>query len=185
MRACQNPVMQWHVHGERSLYRSEWVGLALVDVEIPGGDRFDHHVVRFPRPAAGVILHDAERGVLLLWRHRFITDSWGWEIPAGAVEVGETIEQGAAREALEESGWAPGPLEKVCCFHPAIGVSDQTFHVFIARGAAHHGEPTDASESERIEWHTIGALRDLIRRGEVNDGLSLAGLSTALALDLL
>ncbi len=176
--------MRWHVHGERSIYRSEWVELALVDVEIPGGDRFDHHVVRFTRPAAGVILHDGERGVLLLWRHRFITDSWGWEVPAGAVEVGETIEEGAAREAVEESGWAAGPLEHVCSFHPANGVSDQAFHVFLARGATYVGEPTDPSESERIEWITIARLRELIRTGEVRDGLSLAGLSTALALDL-
>src|SRR5437870_4568884 len=102
--------MRWHVHGERSLYASEWVGLALVDVEIPDGPRFEHHVVRFPYPAAGVILHEPERGVLLLWRHRFITDTWGWEIPAGKVEADETVEEGAAREAVEESGWAAGPL---------------------------------------------------------------------------
>ena len=177
--------MRWHVHGERSLYSSEWVELALVDIEIPGGARFDHHVVRFPRPAAGVILHDPTRGVLLLWRHRFITDTWGWEIPGGNVEEEETAQEGAAREAVEESGWAAGPLEHVCTFHPTNGVSDQTFHVFLARSATYVGEPTDPSESERIEWVTLARLADLIRTGEVRDGLSLAGLSTALALGML
>lgn len=65
--------MRWIVHGERSLYESPWVNLALVDVEVPGGPRFDHHAVRFPREAAGAVVRDAERGLLLLWRHRFIT----------------------------------------------------------------------------------------------------------------
>src|SRR5258706_1545987 len=80
--------MRWTVHGERSVYASPWVGLALVDVEIPDGDRFEHHVVRVPGPAVGAIVTDEALGVLLLWRHRFITDSWGWEIPAGGVDRG-------------------------------------------------------------------------------------------------
>ena len=75
--------MRWQVHGERTIYDSEWVRLTLADVEIPGGERFEHHVVRMPNNAAGTVVLDPERGVLLLWRHRFITDTWGWEIPAG------------------------------------------------------------------------------------------------------
>ena len=71
--------MRWTVHGERTLYDSDWVGLGLVDVEVPGGSRFDHHVVRLPHGAVGTVVHDRTRGVLLLWRHRFITDTWGWE----------------------------------------------------------------------------------------------------------
>ncbi|CAB5018273.1 unannotated protein [freshwater metagenome] len=73
----------------------------------------------------------------------------------------------------------------MCTFHPTNGVSDQTFHVFLARSATYVGEPTDPSESERIEWVTVARLADLIRTGEVRDGLSLAGLSTALALGML
>jgi hypothetical protein len=40
--------MRWTVHGERTVYDSEWVRLALTDVEIPGegGRRFEHHVLR-------------------------------------------------------------------------------------------------------------------------------------------
>ncbi|MDQ1382291.1 MAG: hypothetical protein QOJ71_3010, partial [Actinomycetota bacterium] len=42
------------------LYDSDWVRLSLVDVEIPGGERFDHHVVRMPNKAAGTIVHDRD-----------------------------------------------------------------------------------------------------------------------------
>jgi hypothetical protein len=81
--------VRWHVHGERSLYESEWVCLSLVDVELPSGRRFEHHVVRMPASAAGVVVTDPDHdGVLLLWRHRFTTDTWGWEIPAGRVDAG-------------------------------------------------------------------------------------------------
>jgi 8-oxo-dGTP pyrophosphatase MutT (NUDIX family) len=174
--------MRWHVHGERSLYESDWMSLRLVDVEIPGGDRFEHHVMRFPRPAVGVIIHDDDRGVLLLWRLRFITDTWGWEIPAGRVEDGESLEDAAAREAEEETGWRPGPLRSLVAFHPSNGASDQRFDIYIADGATHVGAPVDAHEAERVEWIPVTRVRELIAAGEVPDGLSLAGLSTALAL---
>jgi len=31
--------MKWTVHGERMIYESPWVSLALTDIEIPGGER--------------------------------------------------------------------------------------------------------------------------------------------------
>ena len=172
---------RWRVHGERSLYESEWVRLTLVDVELPDGSRFEHHVVRSPRPASAAIVRDADRGVLLIYRHRFITDTWGWEIPAGRVDDGETPEEAAARETLEETGWRPGPLRALGSYRPTNGLSDQVFHVFVADEATLEGEP-DVNEAERVEWVAVRRVRDLIRAGEVSDGYSLTALTWALAL---
>jgi 8-oxo-dGTP pyrophosphatase MutT (NUDIX family) len=177
--------MRWIVHGERTLYSSPWVGLRLADVEIPGGERFDHHVVRVPREAAGCVVHDPERGVLLLWRHRFITDTWGWEIPAGATDDGESPAEAAAREVHEETGWRPGPVEHLVTYQPSNGLSDQRFHVFLARGAEHEGDPVDFGEAERIAWRSPAEVRDDIAGNHVPDGLSLTALLFALAYDRL
>lgn len=171
--------MRWHVHGERVLYDSAWLSVGLVDVEIPEGRRFEHHVVRFPHPAAGVILHDPSRGVLLLWRHRFITDTWGWEIPAGAVDEGESIEAAAIREAREESGWRPTTVELLCRFHPANGILDQVFHIFLSRDAVDAGGPTDTNEAARVEWVPVDEVRRMVLDGRVNDGLSFGALAYA------
>lgn len=172
--------MRWTVHGERPIYTSDWVSLTLVDVELPSGARFDHHVVRMPAEAAGTVVTD-DRGVLLLWRHRFATDTWGWEVPAGRVDEGETPEQAAARETLEETGWQPGPLELMTTYHPLNGSSDATFHLFRARGADHVGDPTDPDEAERVEWLTWDAVRAEIAAGRVGDGMSLTALLFVLA----
>lgn len=66
---------RWRTFGERAIYDSPWVWLGQVDVELPGGERFWHHVVRLHR-AAMLLLDDADR-VLMLWRHRFLSDRWG------------------------------------------------------------------------------------------------------------
>lgn len=172
--------MRWTVHGERTVYGSPWLDLVLVDVEIPGGDRFEHHVVRAPAEAAGVIVHDERRGVLLLWRHRFITDTWGWEIPAGRVDPGESIGDAARREVLEETGWRVDELHPLIAYHPTNGFSDQRFNVFVAHGAEHVGDPTDPGESERIEWVPVADLRQIIASGLMGDGLSLTGVLAAM-----
>ncbi len=173
--------MRWTVHGERAIYESEWVSLTLVDVELPDGTRFEHHVVRMPAGASGVVVDDPARGVLLLWRHRFATDTWGWEVPAGRIDEGESPDEAARREVLEETGWEPGPLERLTTYFPHNGTSDLAFHLFRAAGATHRGEPTDPFEAERIEWVPWPRVRELVADGQVRDGLSLTALLWALA----
>jgi 8-oxo-dGTP pyrophosphatase MutT (NUDIX family) len=167
------------VHGERTLYDSEWVRLALVDVELPSGARFEQHVVRIPRPASATVVSDPKRGILLLRRHRFVVDTWGWEVPAGRADPGESPEQAAERETLEETGWQPGPLRSLGTYHPIPGAVDQTFHLFAADGAERVGEP-DGDEAERVEWLPLDEVRTLLRDGSITDGLSLVALYRAL-----
>jgi 8-oxo-dGTP pyrophosphatase MutT (NUDIX family) len=172
--------MRWTVHGERSLYESEWVSLRLVDVEIPDGERFDHHVIRMPNQAAGAVIGSPDRGVLMLWRHRFITDTWGWEIPAGRIDAGEDALDAAGREVLEETGWRPSRLSAMFSYQPTNGVSDMVFHLFAAEDATLEGPPSDPAESERVEWVPVSDLRRYITEGLVGDGLSLTALLWAL-----
>jgi 8-oxo-dGTP pyrophosphatase MutT (NUDIX family) len=176
--------MRWTVHGERSLYDSDWVRLHLADVEVPGSRRFEHHVVRMPAHAAGAVVHDEERGLLLLWRHRFITDSWGWEVPAGRIDSGETPVEAARREVEEATGWRPLDVRPLVSYYAANGVSDLTFHLFAAEGAEYVGEPTDLSEAERVTWLPPTDVRELVMTGGMPDGLRLTALLFAMARGL-
>lgn len=167
---------EWLHRGERAIYESEWVNLHIADVEMPDGTRIDHHLVRMNRPAVGTIITGAD-GVLLLHRHRFITDTWGWEVPAGGVDAGETPERAAAREALEESGWEPTTVRRLCAFHPANGLLDQTFVIYVTDDAVHRGPPVDVNEAERVEWVSVADVRRLLLDGKITDGLSFGALS--------
>ena len=55
---------------------------------------------RNPIPTADVIIEVGDRIVLVRRKH----PPAGWAIPGGFVEVGETVESAAVREALEETG---------------------------------------------------------------------------------
>lgn len=172
------PAGTWLDRGDTVVYDSDWVRVVTTDVVLPDGTQVDHHVVRMPRPAAGTIIVRDDQ-VLMLWRHRFITDTWGWEIPAGGIDPGETAEQAAIREAAEESGWRPRRIEHLCSYHPANGLLDQTFHIYIARDAEHLGEPTDVNEAARVEWLGVDELRALLLDGAITDGLTFGAIGFA------
>jgi 8-oxo-dGTP pyrophosphatase MutT (NUDIX family) len=174
-------VTRWRIHGEHSLYSSAWLNVRLVEVELPDGTRFDHHVVRMPHPAAGVIVRDPTRGILLLRRHRFVTDTWGWEIPAGRVDPGETPQEAAVRESVEETGWRPLDLEPLGFSHPTNGLMDQRFEYFVASRAEHVGD-FERTETESVAWFAPDDVRTLIEQGEVPDGLSVTALGMAFTL---
>jgi 8-oxo-dGTP pyrophosphatase MutT (NUDIX family) len=175
--------MTWHELGSRSVYASPWVNVQLVDVALPDGSRLEHHVVRMPLPAAGVVVVDeAAAQVLMIWRHRFITDTWGWEIPAGRVEEGEELAIGAGREVREETGWRVESLQPLIDYYPTNGLSDQRFSIWLARGAVYEGDPTDLNEAARVAWLPIPTLRPLIADGKITDGLTLTGLLAFMVL---
>jgi ADP-ribose pyrophosphatase YjhB (NUDIX family) len=68
------------------------------------------------RPVVGVgaVVLDADGRVLLI-RRRFEPLAGQWSLPGGMLELGETLEAGAAREVLEETGLevAVGPVIEV------------------------------------------------------------------------
>lgn len=171
--------MRWTVHGERLIYENPWVNLALVDVQQPDGRRWEHHVVRLRHLASAVVMKDDQ--ILMMWRHRFITDSWAWELPMGLIEVGETPEEAAAREVEEETGWRPGPLTPLIYAEPANGITDSQHYLFRADWATYVGEPTEKNESDKIEWIDRNKILGMIDAKEIVSSASLVGLLRVLA----
>ncbi|CBG70861.1 MULTISPECIES: NUDIX domain-containing protein [Streptomyces] len=171
--------MRWTVHGEHVIHDTPWVRLRSLDVEQPDGTRGDYHVVRL-RDLAVTAAVDARRRVLMMWRHRFVTDTWAWELPMGLVEDGERPEEAAARELEEETGWRPGSLRELAYAEPAAGVTDTRHFVFRTDDARRVGEPTERNESDRLEWIALADVPGLITRREIVSSATLVGVMALL-----
>ncbi|MEM7271492.1 MAG: NUDIX hydrolase [Actinomycetota bacterium] len=178
---------QWINHGTiREVYDSWWVSLTIDEVEKPDGTTVEHEVIHGPN-AAGMVIHHPDKGFLMIWRHRFMPDSWGWEIPGGMVDDGEDAEAAARRECLEETGWeALGPARHLSRHHPSCGLVRQTFDLYLATDAVHRGDPSDANEAAAVSWRTEDEVRQDLANGGISDGftqlamaLTLAGISRA------
>lgn len=174
---------QWITHSTlREVYSSWWMTLRIDDVEKPDGSHTEHEVVRGPDAAGMVVLHP-ERGILMIWRHRFMPDTWGWEIPGGAIDGDETPESAARRECLEETGWAvTGAVRHLSTHHPSVGLVNQTFTIYAASDADHRGDPSDANEAARVAWRPIEDVASDLRSGRISDGFSQLGVTLGLAV---
>ena len=171
----------WTVLARRTIYQSEWVGLEHIDIRLPDGKVInDLHLVTYRHQAAAVVPIGDDGRILLIDHYRFQTDTRGWEIPAGKIDVGETPPQAAAREMLEETGHRGDDLKYLGRYHPSNGSSNQVFHVFVARGVTRVGELTDTNEVMGWRWFTPAQVRAMLQRNEILDGLSLTGLGWAI-----
>lgn len=163
------------IFGERTVYDNEWVRLTLVDIEPPDGHRFEHHVVRLQTVVLTLVLNEHDQ-VLMMWRYRFATDEWGWELPGGILELGEDPADCAVREVIEETGWRPDSVEHLVSFQPMPGMVDTLHKVYVARSATKVGEPSDTEERARIDWLPLASAAELAKRGELLGAGSLVGL---------
>lgn len=167
--------MRWKVHSEHSLYTDQWLDVRTSDVELPDGRHLDHRLIRMTPSAGTVVLDDTDR-VLMMWRHRFITDMWAWEIPIGRVNENEAPIDAAARETEEETGWRPQNLQPLVYSQPSSGILDSAHNLFKAETATYIGPPADGFESDRIEWVPLASVKELINKKEIVGGPTMIGV---------
>ena len=119
--------------------------------------------------------------VLMIFRHRFIPDTWGWELPAGLVEPGESPIDAATRECLEESGHLVSQIQPLTSWYPSSGFTNQRFHAFLARSVVRVEEPTEQNEAIRVEWRSIDVVARDLANGSIPDGFAQLALLRAFA----
>lgn len=103
------------------------------------------------------------------------TAAWQLEAIAGRIDPGETPEEAARREAMEEAGLTLGPLLPVAGYYPSPGAVSEYLYSYVALtdlpdGAA--GVFGAAEEAEDIRGHLISfdRMMDLAATGELTNG---------------
>lgn len=170
---------RWRTFGERVIYDNAWVWLGQVDVELPDGERHWLHVIRLHRAAIMVLL-DGHGHVLMVRRHRFVNDRWGWELPGGLVDADEEPVYAAVRELEEATGYRAEHVEHLVTFRPMPGMVDAEHFIFIGRNPDRVGNPTNLAEAARLEWVPLASVPRMIDAGDIWDAGSLVALSRIL-----
>ncbi|WP_317231298.1 NUDIX domain-containing protein, partial [Clavibacter sp. MX14-G9D] len=109
--------------------------------------------------AAGLLVHDPDRGVLLQHRVAWSHHGGTWGLPGGARHAGESAVDGAAREAAEEAGVPPAGIRPVLATVLDLGFWSYTT---VTARVLRPFEPRVAdAESIALRWvpvEEVGAL---------------------------
>lgn len=167
---------KWLRRERKTLVDSEWVKHHLDTLELPSGKFIDFHAIEFPMEVVGIVPVGEDGRILLTYQYRYMADAHGWEIPAGNIPAGESREEGARRELLEETGYSARELKALYSFYPQIGRSNHYFHLYSAHGLTRLTTEFDRDEVSELGWFAVPEILTMIRRNELRDGF------TALAL---
>lgn len=105
---------------------------------------------------------------------------WNTEIVAGMIEDGESAEDMARREMLEETGCTLGRLEEALTFYSSPGGSSQRVALFVGEVSAErvggiHGLDEEG-EDIRVFSRPADDILTMIDSGEINNAISIVGL---------
>jgi len=158
------------------IYKNPWVNLYIDRVRFPSGRVVEqHHLLDFETEAVAVVIENDRHDILFIRTYRYTTETIEWEIPAGNIELGESVLEAAQREILEESGYEVTNLELLYTYNPMNGISNKTFHIAKAKVSIKKGS-FDRNEVEAVTWFTKKEVRSMIKNKVIKDGFTLTAL---------
>ena len=110
-----------------------------------------------PIPSASALV--VQRGRVLLVKRGREPEPEAWSLPAGLVKYGETVEQAAVRETLEETGIRIAIRELLGVYDLLTGAYHYVVICFLAEPLGGHIRPGPDVEDTR--WFRLKELKDI------------------------
>lgn len=109
--------------------------------------------------AAGLLVHDRDKGVLLQHRAGWSHFGGTWGLPGGARKQGESAVDGALREAAEEAGVPASALRIVD--QSILDLGFWTYTTVIAQTTESFTAVIGDAESEELRWVALADVAAL------------------------
>ena len=148
------PVEPWKLVSSTYPYRDRWLSLRSDTVTLPSGKTLTpYHVVELP-DWVNVVAIDRQGKILLVEQYRHAIGRTLMELPAGQIDRGESTEQTARRELLEETGYTGEKWHPLGALPPVASRIANEVYGYLALDVERVAEPV-IDESEAIRLHAI------------------------------
>lgn len=159
----------------KRIYDGKVLKLDVDTVMLENGKTAEREIIRH-KGAAAVLAVDEHDEFYLVRQFRYPYAKEMLEIPAGKLDEGETPEECAKRELLEETGLTANKWDYVGGFCPSPGYTDEIVHVFIARELSLGSSKPDEDEFLDVEKYNIIKIDKMIDNGEITDAKTVLAI---------
>ena len=172
-----NEEKKWKVLSTEYLFRRPWLTARKDVVELPDGRvNPEYYVLEYP-DWVNVIAITQDGEFVLNRQYRHGLGKTCFELPCGVIEEGETPEEAARRELLEETGFAGGEWTPWMTLSANPSTSDNLVHSFLAVGVSKvAGQSLDATEDIDVYLKSPEYVRQLLEENQILQALMAAPL---------
>jgi 8-oxo-dGTP pyrophosphatase MutT (NUDIX family) len=166
----------WTAGPERTVLQDRWVHVTAEDcVTATGASVAPFYLYNFPDFCHAAAVTEAGK-LVLVRQYRHGARLVSLELPGGAVDPGETAETAAARELLEETGYAGTVQPALSGWANPVNLRNR-LHLVLITGARRiadpRPEPTEQITVEEVSWPDLPAR---IRAREVVHPMHLSSI---------
>ena len=147
------------------------------DVSANPRDGFEHNFYVIEAPDwINIIPLTVNDEVVMIEQYRPGTDEITMEIPGGLVDEGESPREAAAREMLEETGYAGSEIIALGKTRPNPAIQNNWIHTFLARNASFKHEPVfESTEHTSVRLVPLADVPALVADGTITHALVVVG----------
>jgi 8-oxo-dGTP pyrophosphatase MutT (NUDIX family) len=174
-RRTAGRIRPWETVREGAVEPRRIMAFQEVERRSPRTERVGTYEVLRLQPWVNVVALTQEDEIVLVEQYRHGIDAITLEIPGGLVDPGEDPMLAAARELLEETGYAGGEPELLGRVYPNPAIQDNVCSSYLVRDARPVAPPQlDPGEDIAVVTVSRGELPELLRRGRIRHSLVLS-----------
>ena len=174
-------MLTWKIQKSEMAIDHRWYKLRRDWVELPDGRAIDDYFVSVRPDVALILALTPDGNVPLVRQYKHGAQKVLLELPGGFIDEGETPRAAAARELLEETGYAAERFELLGQVHDNPTKDTNTDFLFFAANAVQRqAQSLDPNEQIYVELAPFAQLPSLILDGSICVGNSISTIFFAL-----